>query len=391
MALPSLFSSCSKKADTSLEYLLVRFDGDENWSLMNDKGEVVKRNELQSRSTPTMVTDGIFIAEHGYYKVDDLENPVFADKKFVSGTEFSDGVAIAVSEVGAESYFNVIDTEGETLNVVLAEKSATRPEYGFFYTKKGRERIVASIKGVFNPEGNVILGPNRTGALFYKKKENGLTDYNSQIYRAYEGAFPNVEEVWETEDDLINFDRCHEMGYLVKRTEDGHAVFLDLDLKELFSHPDVYVNQQYATGYVAYLGDKVIYNDRADAIGKYGVMKTDGTVLLAPEYSDIAYLSDGIFIARKATEEYAYMIRENGELVVDEPMDFGMTEIVLRSLKPQLGKYFILYNKDNEVVFIDAKGNKLELPGKLSNGGCLGNEHVEAEVGRHHGLYFIND
>lgn len=60
--------------------MLVKFQGDENWSLMNEKGEVVKRNELESYATPSMVTDGIFIAERGYYKVNDLKNPAFTDK-----------------------------------------------------------------------------------------------------------------------------------------------------------------------------------------------------------------------------------------------------------------------------------------------------------------------
>ncbi len=52
LAIPAFLTSCNKKRDnTSLEYLLVKFQGDENWSLMNEKGEVVKRNELESYAT----------------------------------------------------------------------------------------------------------------------------------------------------------------------------------------------------------------------------------------------------------------------------------------------------------------------------------------------------
>lgn len=402
LSLLTLLTGCNNrsKADGPLEYLLVKFDGDDNWSLLNDKGEVVKRNELQSRRTPTMVTDGIFIAERGYYKVDDLQTPIFADKKLFSGTEFSDGMAIVIKDLGESLHFDIINTKGEEASKygISADVFATKPEHGFFYTRDGNKRIVMSVKGVTEtPEGNVILGPNRTGALFYKQDENGNKLYDRKTYRAYEGAIPQAEEIWETQDDLINFEECHEMGYLVKQTEDGHAVFLDLDLKELFSHPDAYVGKgHFSSGhalhnYIAYLGDKVIYCNSNLLTGQYGVMKTDGTVLLKPEFSKIAYLSDGIFLAKKSTDEYAYMIRENGEAVTDEPINFDATEAgVLCELKPRLGKYFILFNKEHELVFIDAQGNKLELPGKLTYG-CLGNGRAMAEAHRRSNYKFRND
>lgn len=391
LAIPAVFTSCDKKGnESSLEYLLVKFEGDENWSLMNADGEVVKRNELESSRVPTMVTDGIFIADRGYYKVDDLKNPAFKDKEFVAGTEFSDGVAVAVNK---SDRFILIGTDGEEVDNCIflsANVYAKKPEHGFFYAKEDGEEIVASTKGILdNPKGNVILGPDLTGALFYARNERGLKDYNNKTYRAYKGAFKKVETVWETHDNLINFTTCSQMGYLIKRTEDGHAVFLDLDLKELFSHPDVYVSEHRYDSDVAYLGDKVIYQDGPNS-WSYGVMKTDGTVLLNPEYSKIIYLSDGIFIVQKAGEDYGSMIRENGEPVIDEPIDVGGTEIVVSSLKPKLGKYFILYNKDHEVMFVDSKGNKLELPGKLVHGGCLGTEHPWAWKSTRHNDYFRN-
>lgn len=389
LAIPAFLTSCNKKRDnTSLEYLLVKFQGDENWSLMNEKGEVVKRNELESYATPSMVTDGIFIAERGYYKVNDLKNPAFTDKKFIAGTEFNDGVAVAVNE---NDRFILIDTDGEEVDGILlsADDYARKPEHGFFYAKNHGKEVVSSIKGILdNPNGNVILGPDLTGSLFYKRDKRGFMNYSDKTYRAYRGASNKVETVWETHDNLINFNTCSKMGYLIKRTKDGHAVFLDLDLKELFSHPDVYTSEHRYNSSVAYLGDKVIYQDGPDS-WSYGVMKTDGTVLLKPEYSDITYLADGIFIAKKAGEDYGCMIRENGELVIDEPIDFEATKTIARSLKPKLGKYFILRNNNHEVIFVDGKGNKLELPEKLING-LLGDADVWAWKRAKHNAYFRN-
>lgn len=191
LAMPTVFTSCDKKGkESSLEYLLVKFDGDENWSLMNAKGEVVKRNELESSRIPTMVTDGIFIAERGYYKVDDLKNPAFKDKEFVAGTEFNDGVAVAVTK---SDRFILIDTDGEEVDystLLSANVYAKKPEHGFFYAKRDGKEYVASTKGLMDdPNGNVILGPDLTGALFYARNERGLKDYNNKTYRAYKGAF----------------------------------------------------------------------------------------------------------------------------------------------------------------------------------------------------------
>ncbi len=71
------------------------------------------------------------------------------------------------------------------------------------------------------------------------------------------------------------------MDYLVKRTDDGHLVILDLDLKEIFSHLDAYVWERIygSDGYTddIFFEDKVVYCDNPNGPDRYGLMRIDGT------------------------------------------------------------------------------------------------------------------
>ena len=88
------------------------------------------------------------------------------------------------------------------------------------------------------------------------------------------------------------------------------------------------------------------------------------------------------------------MINEKGEKIIEDKIDVLSTQAqVLRSLKPRLGKYFILYNENHEVIFVDGKGSRLELPAELSYAGCLGNNvcSVAESDGRSRNRFKIRD
>lgn len=78
-----------------------------------------------------------------------------------------------------------------------------------------------------------------------------------------------------------------------------------------------------------------------------------------------------------------YLINEKGQKIIEDKIDISATRVqVLHSLKKScLGKFFILYNENSEIIFVDSKGYRLELPIKLSHGDCLGNGvYMEANL-----------
>lgn len=82
--------------------------------------------------------------------------------------------------------FILIDTDGEEVDGILlsADDYARKPEHGFFYAKNHGKEVVSSIKGILdNPNGNVILGPDLTGALFYKRDKRGFMNYSDKTYQ----------------------------------------------------------------------------------------------------------------------------------------------------------------------------------------------------------------
>lgn len=400
----AMFLSCGSGSDEKdyLDYLLVKFKGDEKWSLLNAKGEVLQRDKLASSREPSMVSSGIFVADGGYYNVDDIATPIF-DSKYICGTQFVNGQAVAVVEdESGNKFFELIDTKGEEIDLLSGEREITLYRHGYYstYNDEGKRKIclIGNHMTGMSARGNVVLGPNRTGALFFGKDARGFTDRDNKTYRAYDNT---DVEMWSTKDNLLNFNDCHKMGYLVKRTDDGHLVILDLDLKEIFSHPDAYVRSRIygSDGYTddIFFDDKVVYCPDAHAY-KFGLMKIDGTVLFEPQFSKLVYLGDGIYLADYAgdgeSEGIGYLINEKGEKIIEDKIDVLSTQAqVLRSLKPRLGKYFILYNENHEVIFVDGKGSRLELPAELSYAGCLGNNvcSVAESDGRSRNRFKIRD
>ncbi|MBQ7942227.1 MAG: hypothetical protein IJ328_07485 [Muribaculaceae bacterium] len=368
-------NSCSNSHDSSFEYLLVKFEGDKNWSLINSDGEVEKRNELISDYTPTLVKEGFFIADSGYYHVDNLKSPAFYDENVKTGTLFHNGTAIILTEYeDGERYFSFIGYDGERNGKgSLARHKVWHLAHDYFYTyDKEGEKVVASMESIAeDPKGNTILGPELTGTVFRNTSTGEL------IYAAYEGRDDIAEEpVWETTDQLVNFENCWLDGYFIKRTEDGHLVVLDLELNELFSHPEAYTNEQ--VYHEAYLGDKVIY--RADPYNRlYGLMSTDGTVLMQPEYSELYHLGNNVFVVQRNNEsEWAggYLTDEKGNSLTSTKISVSNT-IRLASIFKQcynnnanIGDFYVVSIKNDdgsdEWALIDSKGKRAPLPAKIS-------------------------
>lgn len=371
--------SCTNNNESSLEYLLVKFEGDDNWSLINSDGEVEKRNELATHRAPTLVREGFFIADSGYYHVDNLKSPAFYDEHMKTGTLFYDGTAITVNEYeGGERYFNFIGYDGKTNDKgAYGYHKASRPAHGYFYTYNSDEKkIVSSVKTITeNPRGNTILGPELTGTIY----RDTYTD--EIIYTAYKGPKEIGEEpAWETTDQLVNFEKCWLDGYFIKRTDDGHLVVLDLELNELFSNPEAYIYRlsDERVCYEAYLGDKVIFC--ADPYSpRYGLMATDGTVLMQADYSNICHLGDNVFAVQRYDEnEYAggYLTDEKGTPLTSTKISVSSTTQLCDMFKhhydgdAKLGEYYLvsIINEDgsDELVLINSKGQKASMPAKIS-------------------------
>lgn len=379
--------SCSNSHDSSFEYLLVKFEGDENWSLINSDGEVEKRNELVTHYAPTLVKEGFFIADSGYYHVDNLKSPAFYYENMKTGTLFNNGTAITVSEYeDGERYFNFIGYDGKTNDKgAMARHKVWQLAHGYFYTYDNKEKkIVASVKSITeNPRGTTILGPELTGTVFRDKSTDEL------IYAAYKGPKEIGEEpVWETTDQLVNFENCWLDGYFIKRTKDGHLAVLDRELNELFSNPQTYIYRLSDERYCqeAYLGDKVIFcADPYTSV--YGLMATDGTVLMQPDYSELYHLGDNVFAAQRNGESKykgGYLTDEKGNPLASTKISVGSTIRQATVFKQHynndasLGDLYIvsIINEDgsDEWALINSKGERAPLPAKILQ---IGNTDTE--------------
>lgn len=359
--------SCGQK-EKAHEYLLVKFEGDNNWSLIDAKLNVVARDVLCSANEPSLIKEGIFIADSGYYSVNDLRAPIFTE--YASGTLFEDGKAIAVT---ANGEFYAINKKGKICSPAL---DAHDRVWGFngelFYThdQERGKRVIGLASGSTMPNNKgCIIAPDLIATRKQTKEGNRYTCYKTS-------SNGKAAEKWSTNKNILNIEQCYEMGYIVERTTNGRIKVFDLAMNELFSNDSAFIDAGHYTTWNKELHD-ICFNDRVifrNREGAMGVMKRDGTTLIQPVFSKIIHMGKNVYLVTDA--DGTYLMKENGIIILDNRIVATMP-----CPTPMLGNHYVVKCRSkkggHEFVFVTAEGEIAYLPARVTE---IGNRRIEADA-----------
>ncbi len=157
MAAVVILSGCkeSNKSD-GLDYLAVRFDTSDSWSIIDKDGRVVVLEEYPSDTHLSSIVDGVYwVYSNGKYQLYNLDNPKIPvnDREYTCATPFKNGVAVVSNP---DEPIQIIAKDGNT----VATLSEDIVECNYF-NSDGLARIKDSQgkDGVINDKGQVIISP----------------------------------------------------------------------------------------------------------------------------------------------------------------------------------------------------------------------------------------
>ena len=284
--------SCSGNNNEKPRYVAVRLSGEEKWSLLDtNSGDILCENEFEEE--PSAVCDNMFVVrgKNGYYecyKVDDSKNVVSEGKYTQLGTFGSDGVTFAVKE---GKTITIIDKDFDEVKVLSDKITQTANfsdglaafckdgHWGFLDTK-GDEVIPARYDGVAQFREGLAYVQQGDKISVINKKGEAIKTFSSTKYSVLSPIYAN--------------------GYSVVLKGDK-VVFIDKEGEESFSNPKL--EPSYC--YMINDGITVFAKD-----GEYGLMNTDGEVLVQPKYASIYHASTNRYIACNDNNRYGIIDTE---------------------------------------------------------------------------------
>lgn len=325
--------SCSSDEKGKARYVPVILDGEEKWSILDTKtGDILCRNDFDDE--PSFVEDGVFVVRsadgfYQCYKVDDSKNPISKGKFTQLGTFGRDGVTFAVKQgkgiIIVDKDFNEVKKlpKNVTQTTSYAEGLAAfykNGKWGFLDTK-GEVAIPAKFDQVMPFDGGRTLALNGDKILIINKKGETVKSFSADRYSPLQYGFHN--------------------GYIAMRKGDDKVVFLDKNGEEKFSSNKMEVFACYQID-----DDKtVFYKD-----GKFGIITTDGEVLVRPKYSALQYASKDRYLAREDNGKCG-IINSKGEKI----LDFEYSN--LAQVSSDRDRYFAL--DGTTWILINEKGEEL--------------------------------
>lgn len=343
--------SCSEKKGS--RYIGVVLDGEEKWSILDtETGEILCRNDFDY--PPEMGDDGLFVVKdndgmYRCYKIDDSKNPVSKDKYSQLGTFGDDGVTFAVKEgkgiTIVNKKFEVVKKLPDNVTETIRFTEGLAPfckdgKWGYLDTK-GEVAIPAKFdKASQFSEGRAwaMKGDKR---LLIDKKGETVKSFSSDKY-----------------DPAIGI--CHN-GYIAM-FKGEKVVFLDKNGEEKFTSNKMEISWCYMID-----DNKTVFHKD----GGYGIISTDGEVLVRPKYKDMGYISKDRYIAQNDDHKWG-IINSKGEVIL------GFEYESLVQVSTDKSRYFVQEGKT--WILINEKGEELTKDSYANIWPSIGTYHFYSEI-----------
>lgn len=325
----SLWSCSGDKGKT--RYVPVVLDGEEKWSILDTKtGDVLCQNDFDEM--PSVVEDGMFVVrtKSGYYecyKIDDSKNAIGKGKYTQLGTFGDEDVTFAVKEGQGIMIVNKKFEEVKKLPKKVSRTSGFSEglaafckdgKWGFLDTK-GEEVIPAKY------DQATPFSDGRAFVLMLKNEKILIIDKKGETIKSMSL-------------DKYNPIAFYHNGYAPIAKGDK-VVFLDKNGEETFTN-----SKMESDGCYEINDGKTVFR-RDD---RYGLISTDGEVLVRPKYLSLEYANKNRYIA--CNDDFKFgVIDAKGDVVIDfEYSGLKQTSVVADRYFAKDGNSWVLINEKGE-------------------------------------------
>ena len=337
----------SSNDDNAIEYLAVKKDAKENWSIIDHNGDIVINQEYASTDTISEIYEnGVYWVRSGdktrLFSIDSPKKAI-SEEEYDDVTDFACGRAF-VSKLGEPII--LIDENGKhikTLDRNIVEAYAFSDGLAAFKSSNG-------LYGYLDKNGNVVI--------------EAQYDLAGTFHDGYAVAIPNYKEKNYTQ---VIINKKNEISFSVKKEKyDLAFVYKEgkfAAIKNTASDDPLitYLNQKGdevlkpMTGYS--LADS--FKDGFSIVSSYddsqnswesGVINANGEeVIRKGKYSRIRNLGEGLFLVMKSDEKIGIVDKEDNLVVPFEYTD-GCSLKLGDFFILQSGKYCLLVNRKGEEV-----------------------------------------
>ena len=151
-----VLSACKGNKSDGLDYLAVRFDSSDSWSIIDKDGRIVVYEEYPADTYLSTIVDGVYwVYSNGKYQLYNLDNPKIPvnDREYSRATLFRNGVAVVSNP---NEPIRIIAKDGSIVATLSEDIVECNP-----ITIDGLGRVMNSEGkyGVIDDKGQVIISP----------------------------------------------------------------------------------------------------------------------------------------------------------------------------------------------------------------------------------------
>lgn len=334
-------SALSSADDNVLEYLAVKKDAKDNWSIIDRDGKVVVDQEYAADDTVSIVYEGgvYWVRSGEKIRLFSIDSPkkAISEGEYDDVTNFSCGRAF-VSNLGEPII--LIGSDGKhikTLDRTVVEVCAYSDGLALFKSQDGRW-------GYLDSKGDVAVRaifddafPFNNGYAFAVKGKNAcLINKNGDVVTAINSTVYTPRHKYAE----------GKMGVVKSAGNGGSSVtYLDKDGKELFCPLKGFSNPMpFNDGYA------VLENYVKDGPSEYAVINDKGeTVIRRGKYTVISHIHDGLFIVVRGEGQVGIVDKDDNQVVKCEYSD-GLYRTLGDHFIMKSGRYWVLVDQEGKEV-----------------------------------------
>lgn len=344
IAVSTLLLMACKNQDpfSKVDLIPVKVSGSDQWSMLNEKGEIIYEDEFDNE--PTLSYNGVFTVreDDGYtaYRSGDKKPEVLGECTSMESVGYmEDGLLPASFK---DERISIMDSDGK-------KKFTLEPYNGkeIIICSTGYSEGLLAVKtsddkwGYIDKDGEMKIKPEYSSvgqfvdgmALVSKSTEDndGDTQTKSMIIDK------SGEVKFKLKDKYTPLTYGFYHNYLPVEC-DNRVILIDKDGEEKKLPAK-------AKGLRDYNKKFIIFSDGSDE----GVMTFDGEIVIRAKYSDIQFLDDKTFLARKSGSDDTQILDASGERV--KTLDYRKIA--------NLHQFGLLAKEDGTFTVIDKEGQSL--------------------------------
>lgn len=339
-----LACACSSKnghdEKHQVKYLAVQKDKDSHWSIIDDNGNVIVKEEYEPECIISQITDdGMYwVISNGkmlLYSIDSPKRPV-SPREFDAAQPFYSGHAFAIENAGDQ--IELIDNKCETVKTLPKNIAKVCP----FQEGMAQYKDANGKWGYLNTDGEVKIE-----AKYYKT--NDFSEGYAIVQKEEDGDYIVItadgkEKTTIKRDKYLALSEFH--GGVVcseKNNDSKELIFLDADGKEAV------ILSKKISGYSdGYRNGRAIISDFENGF-KTGIVDRKGEFAVRiGKYGNIHYINDGYYVVGK-DDKYG-IVDGNDNEIVDFRYDGALTVMLGDNFIMSDGDEYILVSKDGEEI-----------------------------------------